>query len=155
MIVRTSRLFLCPASAVWPLLCNSQMEDSTTPLFGLGVPRPVRCRLPDGQGGVGSGRECVSDRGVVRQRILIWDPEKRLSFRMEDTDIWFRSFVREIVDTFDLAELNGSHVRITRTTEVTMKGRFRPVKACLLFVGLKHVHRFVFESWRRSTERRH
>jgi hypothetical protein len=149
MIVQTSWHFRCPASTVWPLLCNSHMDASTTPLFELGVPHPVECRLPDGHGGVGSERECVSEQGVVHQRILVWEPERRLSFRMEDTDIYFLRFVKEIEETFDLVPDNDSGVKVTRTTQVTVKGRFQFLKCCLIYVGLKQVHRYVFRNWRR------
>jgi hypothetical protein len=44
----------------------------------------------------------ASYQGVVHQRILVWEPEIKLSFRMEQTHLYFRQFVCEIVETFDL-----------------------------------------------------
>jgi hypothetical protein len=151
MTVRTRRTFHRPARAVWPLLCSSRMDVSTKPRFNLGVPHPVECRLPDGRGGVGSERQCVSDQGVVHQRILEWLPEKHLSFRMEQTDLHFQKFVREMVETFDL-EATTTGVMVTRTTKVWVRGRFSLVKKFLLFIGLKQVHRYVFRNWSRLAE---
>jgi len=153
MVVRTRQSFPCPASTVWSLLCNSRMDDRSGLLFRLGVPQPVQCRVTDNQGGVGSERECVSDQGVVHQRILVWLPDKCLSFRMEQTDMRFQRYVREIVDTFDLvARTDG--VVVTRTTQVWTKGRFQVLRRFALYLGLKQVHRYVFRNWRRLAEQR-
>ena len=130
------------------MLCNSKMDRSSTLLFKLGVPQPIECRLPEGQGGVGSVRECVSDQGVVRQRILVWVPEERLSFRMEGADLSSAKSVAEVEDTFDLVARDPG-VTVTRTTSVQVVGRFRWLKAAALYFGLKHVHRYVFRNWHR------
>lgn len=137
---------------MWSLLCNSRMDDTTTLLFRLGVPHPVRCRVPDGHGGVGSERECESDRGIVHQRILEWEPEKRLTIRMERTDLGIQKYVREMVETFDLVGISGG-VRVTRTTRVWTHGRFRTLKKMVLYFGLKQVHWYVFRNWRRLADR--
>jgi len=148
MVVRTRQSFPCPANAIWSLLCNSRMDGTSKLLFRLGVPQPVQCRVTDGHGGVGSERECVSDQGVVHQRILEWVPNQRLSFRMERTDMNFQKFVREIGDTFDIVP-TGVGVVVTRTTRVSTIGRFQVFRRIGLFLGLKQVHRYVFQNWRR------
>jgi len=149
MIVQTSCRISASANTIWPLLCNSRMEATQSCLFGLGVPQPEQCRLPDGNGGVGSTRQCISDRGTVEQEILIWDEPRRLSFRMKKTDIYFRQFVHEILETFDLTPVDDATTKLTRTTNVTLRGRLQFVKHLLLLVGLKKVHRFVFRNWKR------
>jgi len=147
-VVRTQHSFDHTAGAVWSLMCNSQMEDSASLLFKLGVPKPIQCRVTDNRPGVGSERECVSDQGVVRQRILVWAPAKCLSFRMESTDMPFRKHVRDLVDTFDLESARGGVV-VTRTTQVWTQGRFQFVERFALYISLKKVHRFVFGNWER------
>ncbi|MFZ0831009.1 MAG: hypothetical protein WCB18_09615 [Thermoplasmata archaeon] len=154
MFVRTSQQFPSPASKVWTLLCNSRMDGTPVVWFRFGVPQPVECRLPDGQGGVGSERECISDQGVVHQRIIGWIPEKRLSFRMEKTDLRFQRYVREIVDTFDLVSTDAG-VWVTRTTGVWTKGRFQSLKMIALHISLKQVHRYVFRNWLRLAKIEH
>jgi Polyketide cyclase / dehydrase and lipid transport len=148
VVVRTTQSFPCRPGAVWPLLCNSRMDGRSTLLFRLGVPQPVQCSVPDGQGGIGSERECTSDQGVVRQRILEWDPERRLSFRMERTDMEFQKFVREIGDTFELVPSHRG-TEVTRTTTVRTTGGLHPLRTMGLRIGLKHVHRYVFRNWQR------
>jgi Polyketide cyclase / dehydrase and lipid transport len=147
LIVRTRQTFGAPARTVWTLLCDSRMDSASSIWFKLGVPQPVECRVPDGHGGVGSVRQCVSDQGIVHQRIFEWVPERRLAFRMEGTNMRFRRYVSEIVDTFDLASV-GAGVLVTRTTHVTVKGSFQILKKVGLFFSLKQVHRYVFRNWR-------
>lgn len=150
LVVRTRQWFASPASRVWPLLCDSEMADAPRMPFLPGVPQPVECRLPEGEGGVGAGRECISRHGAVRQRILEWDPDHRLAFRMEQTDLGFREIVEEMVDTIDLAP-SGAGVLVTRSTRIRVKGRLQLPKKWILFLGVKQVHRYVFRSWVRSS----
>ena len=151
MIVRTRETFRCSASTVWPLLLDSRMEPSGGLLFPLGVPRPVACRLPKGEGGLGGERECVSNQGIVHQRILDWQPPYRLTFRMERSDLPQLRSVSALVDTFDLTP-GAQGTRVTRTTQVLLRGPSAPWRRLLLFVGLKQVHRHVFRNWQRLAE---
>lgn len=147
MKVRTSHTFDASPQPIWPLLCDSEMELSPPLFFLLGIPRPRLCRLPSGVGGVGEVRECVSDRGSIKQRILEWEEPRRLCFEMVDTDISFRRFVRGVVDSFDLEGISTDRTRVTRTTEIVFVGRFQAVKAIAVSLGLKIVHRYVFKNW--------
>lgn len=126
------------------------MDGPGAPLFKLGVPQPIQCRLPGGEGGVGKERECVSDQGVVHQRILEWVPPRRLSFELESSDIPFASHVEEMVDVFDLAT-DASGVEVTRQTSFSPKGPFRLLRGWLMALGIKQVHRYVFRNWDRMT----
>jgi hypothetical protein len=151
LVVRTRHSFAAPASTVWSLMCNSRMDDSASLLFRLGVPQPVQCRVTDAHPGVGSERECVSDQGVVYQRILDWTPEQRMSFRMERTDLPFQRHVRDLADTFDLDATNRG-VDVTRTTRVSTQGRLQVLSRISLYFGLKKVHRYVFRNWERLAQ---
>ncbi len=148
MLVRTRQKFHPPAAAVWPLLCDSQMDSSRPLWFRLGLPQPVQCRLPEGLGGIGRERECVSDQGTVHQQILGWDPPVRLSFRMVRTDLPPLRPVEELVDTFDL-EGGAGGTWVVRTTHVRFRASVTLWRRALLFLGLKRIHRYVFRNWRR------
>ncbi len=152
MIVKTRWRFSRPPEVVWPLLCGAHMEPARGWLFRFGLPQPRECRLPSGEGGVGGSRQCESDQGVIDQRILTWDPPRRLSFRMEDSDIPRLSWVSEIVDDFHLVPTEAGGTTATRTTRVRTAGRLRWMKAVLLWVGLKQIHRFVFKNWLRLSQ---
>ncbi|WP_433383151.1 hypothetical protein ACQPZX_20575 [Actinoplanes sp. CA-142083] len=151
MIVRTRWTMPHSRDELWPLLCDSAVElTPRCPVFYLGTPRPTECRLPEGPGEVGASRQCVSQQGVVRQRITAWDPPARLAFHMEETDLCFSRFVDRLEDVFELSP-EGSSTRITRTTTVSVRSHFAAVLGLPLWVGLKSVHRFVFRNWQRMT----
>ena len=149
MIVRTVWRFQRPPQVIWPLLCNAHMEQTRSCLFGLGLPQPEQCRLPEGHGGVGGTRQCISDRGVIEQTILVWDEPHHLAFSMDRSDLYFRACVPSIVDDFELVLTPEGGTRATRTTSVTVVGWFRWAKGVALRMGLKKVHRFVFGNWER------
>jgi hypothetical protein len=123
-------------------------------LFRLGLPKPVECRLPDGSGGVGARRECVSVEGVVQQEITQWHPPRLLAFRMLETNLIQRHVCSAIIEQFDLEDTGGGMTRITRTTEVTMQPGVRRCAAIFVRIGLMNIHRYVFKNWASVSESR-
>ena len=111
MMVRTAWRFHQPPEIIWPLLCNSRMQPAASCLFGLGLPQPMQCRLPDGDGGVGSTRQCISGRSTIEQTILVWEKPHRLAFSMDRSDLYFRSCVPSIVDDFELVPTPEGDIR--------------------------------------------
>jgi hypothetical protein len=134
---------------VWPMLCNSTMADDKPILFRFGVPKPVECKLKTGVGGVGSDRQCISNLGTINQTITCWEPNKKLEFEMKDTDMYFGKYISSIRDKFELSDLDNQRTRITRTTEFQLNGLFGLLKSLPVWVGLKRVHKYVFENWAR------
>jgi hypothetical protein len=151
MLVRTRQRFPTRPDRVWPLLLDARMDGTGSPLFRLGVPEPVLCRLPDPRGGVGAERECVSDRGVVHQRIVRWEPGRRLEFRMEASEVASMRSIQGMADRFDLVA-DGSGTLVTRTTQVELQGPWACPRNLLVLLGLKGVHRYVFRNWLRLSE---
>lgn len=149
MKIRSTVHFAEPPESVWPLLCESRMDTRRCAPFRLGVPKPVACRLPSGRGHEGAERQCVSERGVIRQRILEWSPPHRLRFAMESVEPNFLPGVTDLQETFTL-EATGTGTRLTRTTRLHARGRAACFKAALMSVGLKFVHLYVFRNWRRT-----
>ena len=117
-----------------------------------GLPKPVECRLPDHEGGVGSTRECISDKGTIQQRITEWEPGYKLSFQLEKTDLYFGPCVESIVEQFELAETDQGGCQVTRTTTFKTRGPFAPIVSVPVFIGLKSIHRYVFRNWKRLSE---
>ncbi len=147
MRVRTSTIINKPVAVVWPLLCSSKMDPHMPCFFRFGIPKPVECKLPDGVGGIGARRECVSDRGVIHQRITDWQENQRLRFQMEDTTLYFRPCVTAIFEEFILEPLDSQSTRLTRTTDIQVTGGCRYAKAMVMCAGMKCVHRYVFKNW--------
>jgi len=149
MRVRTSTIIRKSPAAIWPLLCSSKMDPHVPCFFRLGIPKPVECRLPDGAGGVGARRQCISDRGVIQQRITHWQEGQILRFHMEDTSLYFRPCVTSLTEEFVLEPVSATHTRLTRTTEVRVSGFCRLAKGLIMCAGMKCVHLYVFQNWAR------
>jgi hypothetical protein len=150
MRVRTSIVIDKPPSEVWPLLCSSKMDPNIPCYFRLGIPKPVECRLPDGAGGVGARRQCISNRGVIQQRITHWQENEVLRFQMEDTTLYFRPCVTSIMEEFVLEPVGKESTRLTRSTDIAVSGKARHAKALVMGAGMKCVHRYVFRNWARK-----
>ena len=150
MRVRTSVTINKPPAEVWPLLCSSKMDPRIPCYFRLGIPKPLECRLPSGVGGVGAERQCISDRGVVHQRITCWEEGRVLRFQMEDTNIYFRKCVTGIFEEFVLEPVGDGQTVVTRTTRISVSGFGGFFKALVMCSGLKCVHLYVFKNWARG-----
>ncbi len=148
MIIRTSTTIKAPRERIWPLLTNSEMTESGC--FCLGVPQPVECRMAE-DGAVDARRQCVSDRGIVNQRITSWQPPEELQFRMENTDHSWSRCVESIDERFQI-ETADNGTRIVRSTTLTARTPFRFIKEVAFYLGLKRVHFYVFKNWRALAE---
>jgi len=147
MRIRTSMLINKPPEELWPLLCRSRMDPRIPCYFRLGMPKPVECRLPDGVGGVGQRRECISNRGVIHQRIQKWEEPTRLRFAMEDTTLYFHPCVTAMADEFVLVPVGERQTKITRTTDINVIGFAKLAKSLAMGAGMKCIHRYVFKNW--------
>ncbi len=116
-------------------------------LFKFGIPKPRRCELPDKVGRVDGIRVCVSDQGVIRQRITEWDAGRSLGFEMVETNIGFYRWVASLKDHFSI-ESAGTSSWVTRSTEVRFRGWMGVAMSWATWVGLKVVHYYVFQNWR-------
>lgn len=148
MIIRTSTTIKASPETIWPLLTNSKMTEAGC--FCFGVPKPVECRMEE-VGDVDAKRQCVSDRGIVDQKITEWNPPQALRFEMQNTDHSWSPFVESIEEGFE-PERTESGTKIVRQTTLIAKGPFRLFKELAFYAGLKRVHFFVFRNWRAQAE---
>ena len=147
MRVKTSWIISRPLEEVFHSLYDSRMEVKpgifTFSLFTL---RPVQCRVPTGEAGVGQTRECISDRGVIYQRITSYTPYEHFSFVMEETTLpVVKCTISSIEEDFVLREVEA--VEITRTTHIALQPGWRRIFSPLVYLGIKSVHRYVFRNW--------
>lgn len=149
MRLRTTRLFHAKPEDLWPLLFSSKMDDKKPCYFLCGLPKPLECGLKDGEGGVGKTRECVSDKGVMKQTILVWEPDKKLVFELSETDIYFGPCVKSIVESFELKPVGNEQTTITRETNFEVVSVAKYFIAVPMLIGLKSIHRYIFRNWRR------
>jgi len=150
----TTKTFNASAERLWPLLFSSKMDNNKPCYFLCGLPKPIECRLQDHEGGVGHIRECVSDKGIIKQTILEWEPNKKLKFELHETDIYFGPCVDSIVETFEIVPIGKDRAKISRQTEFEVKSALRPFISIPMFIGLKSIHHYVFKNWTRLSELR-
>ena len=149
MKLKTTYRFTAKPEDLWPLLFNSKMDSKQPCYFLCGLPKPVECRLPDSEGGVGKTRECVSDKGIIKQNILEWEPNKKLTFELKETDIYFGPCVESIVESFEIKTISSRETTITRETRFVVSSGMRHFISIPMFIGLKSIHRYVFKNWKR------
>ena len=149
MQIHTSKNIKASADDIWPLLTQSRMD--VPGCFCLGLPQPKSCELPNEVGGVGSERRCISDRGVVIQRITEWAPPNKLTFEMVTTDHTWSDCVDFLKEEFILSD-SGKNTQVTRRTTIKAKGFLSLIKELGFYAGLKRVHLYVFKNWRTTAE---
>jgi|GEM_PF-1308624 len=149
MKLSTARKFNASAAQLWPLLFQSKMDDRQPCYLLCGLPKPLECRLADHHGGVGSTRECVSDKGIIKQQILVWEPNRKLQFEMQETNIYFGPCVDSITETFEIKPINETQAYISRHTEFKVKAPLKPLLSIPMYIGLKSIHHYVFRNWAR------
>jgi hypothetical protein len=125
MKLKTTYRYDAKPEQLWPLLFNSKMDSEQPCNFLCGLPKPVECRLQDAEGGVGKTRECVSDKGIIKQNILVWEPNVKLKFELRETDIYFGPCVESIIETFEITSTTESVTTITRETEFVVISRMK------------------------------
>ena len=150
MQVQTIKKFKASPDKLWPLLFNSKMDDRQPCYFLCGLPKPIECRLAD-EGGVGGTRECVSDKGTIVQEILEWEPNSKLSFQLNQTDIYFGPCVKSIVETFEITKISEHESQISRRTNFRIRSPFGFFLSIPMVIGLKAIHNYVFRNWKRLT----
>jgi hypothetical protein len=82
--VTTETVINAPPSAIWPLLSNlSAMVEPSEFLFRNGIAHPISIQTKGG--GVGASRTCVLSTGNMPEVITVWEPNRRLGFRVLST----------------------------------------------------------------------
>lgn len=145
-------IFDCSPHHVWPHFFQAKMDSSKPLLFRLGIPKPLSCKVLEGNPAVGNTRQCTTDQGTINQRILRMELNHQLQYQMQESTLWCRRWVGKLVDTFTLEPLGADQTRVRRKTEFEAAGMFKLLKLLALRVALKQAHRYASRNWRRLAE---
>ena len=151
--ISTEVLVNAPPEKVWGYLCDAHMPTAAPWCFKLGVPTPKECRIVGEAKGVGSHRQCRTDKGFIDQQITEWVPPGRLTFVAKSDTIGMYKHIEQMQDTFLLEASNGG-TRLTRLTQFETKGMFDFAKAFLFRLTVKRLHRYVMEGFKALAEAR-
>ena len=145
-----------PPDAVWAVLCDARMPLTAPCEFRWGAlspPTPVHCELPDGRGGIGTRRRCVTDRGSVEQQITEWMVGERLAFELVSEDTGLSRHVQSMRDVFTLAPATSANRTVlTRSTELEAAGPCPRLRGVALSVAVRRVHHFTLRGFKTVAE---
>ena len=144
-----------PAAAIWSRLCDAEMPTTAPCEFSfapLGPPRPLRCELPEGRGGVGATRRCVTAQGTVAQRITEWVEGERLAFELIEENAGLGRHVEHMSDRFLLAASGAGGTRLVRETQIVPRGPCPRLRGLALSFAVRRVHRFTLRGFKSAAE---
>ena len=141
--------FDCAPEHIWPNFLHARMDDTRPLLFRLGIPKPISCKVLEGVPALNHTRQCTTDQGTIDQRILTFDEERCLRYRMIDATIPKRHWIGHLEDRFSLLPLPDGRTRVERRTVFTGRGLLAPLKTLALLVALTQAHRYAARNWRR------
>lgn len=125
------------------------MDDTYPIAFRLGIPKPLSCKVLEGEPKVGHTRQCTTDKGYIRQNIIELHENAKLVYQMKESNVWCKNWVSFLQDSFILEPTANNQTLVTRITE--FRGvKFIPVLSTLaLWFSLKQAHRYASKNWRR------
>ncbi len=154
MQIHSTWTFDAAAEHIWPHFLHATMDRSRPLLFRLGIPKPISCKVLEGEGAVGRTRQCTTDRGTIDQRILDFQPNRRLAYRMIASTVWCRDWIGHLEDEFTLTPLGDGRTRVERRTTFEAAGPLAPLKRLSLYVALRQAHLYAARNWRRLSGER-
>jgi uncharacterized protein YndB with AHSA1/START domain len=136
--VTTSMVVPAPAAETWEAIKSYDGLRGRRPwLMSVGLPEPTRCTLE--REAVGARRTCHFDVGRIEERVVAWEPPRRMELEIEETALPGRRFLTFTRATYELSEGEGG-TRVTRTTVLASTLRpawyFGPLER--LGVGAEH-----------------
>ena len=149
MKIQSSWVFDCAPGDIYPHFFSAQMDDSYPIAFRLGIPKPLSCKVLEGEPKVGNTRQCTTDRGYIRQEIVELVEDRKLVYEMRDTNVWCRKWVSFLQDTFLLEPIEGDRTRVSRVTEFSGVRSIPVVSTLALWFSLRQAHRYAAKNWRR------
>lgn len=125
------------------------MDESYPLVFRLGIPKPLSCKVLEGEPKVGNTRQCTTDRGYIRQEIMALEPDRKLVYQMRDTNVWCRKWVSFLEDTFLLEPVAGERTQVRRITEFRGSQSIPLLSPLALWFSLRQAHWYAAKNWRR------
>lgn len=121
--------------------------------FRMGIPSPIECKLTKEINGIGSQRQCKTNRGFINQRITEWNPPHRLVFITISDTVGIYKNIENMEDTFILEPQGEINTQLTRITKFETKGSFKIIKRRLFKMTVKRLHKYVMEEFKTLAEK--
>lgn len=149
MNIQSSWVFDCLPEDIYPHFFSAKMDDTYPIAFRLGIPKPLSCKVLEGEPKVGNTRQCTTDRGYIRQEIVELEQDRKLVYQMRETNVWCRKWVSFLQDTFLLEPIGDGGTRVRRITEFRGVTSIPVLSTLALWFSLRQAHRYAAKNWRR------
>ena len=147
--IQSSWTFDCSPEDIFPHFFFARMDETYPIAFRLGIPKPLSCKVLEGEPQVGNTRQCTTDRGYIQQEIVELIQDRKLVYEMRETNVWCRNWVSFLQDTFLLEPIDGNRTRVRRVTEFRGVASIPVLSTLALWFSLKQAHRYAAKNWRR------
>ncbi len=149
MKIESSWTFDCLPEDVYSHFFCAEMDDTYPIAFRFGIPKPLSCKVLEGEPKIGNTRQCTTDKGYIRQNIIELQENSKLVYQMTDSNVWCKDWVSFLQDTFILEAIENQQTYVKRITE--FKGvKYIPMLSTLaLWFSLKQAHKYAAKNWRR------
>lgn len=149
MKIQSSWVFDCPAEDIYPHFFCAKMDDTYPLAFRLGIPKPLSCKVLEGEPKIGHTRQCTTDKGYIRQNIVELEHNAKLVYQMKESNVWCKSWVSFLQDSFILSPIENNQTKVTRITEFRGANSIPVLSTLALWFSLKQAHRYASKNWRR------
>ena len=143
--VETVRAFPVDAADAWDALLSFQQITIEKPwLLKLGLPVPQYCTIEGS--GVGATRKCHFDRGVIEERVSVWEPPHRLVMEITNVTLPGRDWLNFIDASYELSAARAGETRVRRTTRIASVLRPRLYWQPLEELATQAEHEYLFDA---------
>ena len=108
MKIQSSWLFDCLPEDIYAHFFAAKMDDTYPLVFRLGIPKPISCKVLEGEAKIGHTRQCTTDKGYIRQNIVELEENHKLVYQMKESSVWCKNWVSFLQDSFILEPINSN-----------------------------------------------
>ena len=113
----TTRDVAATPARVWRALASyDALPGRALALAALGLPEPRRCTLE--REAVGAKRTCWFDVGRIEERVVVWDPPRRMELEITEVDLPATRWIGFERAVYTLADDGRGGTRVTRSTTI-------------------------------------
>lgn len=149
MNIESSWIFECNPEDIYPNFFHATMDDSYPIAFRLGIPKPMSCKVLEGEPKIGHTRQCSTDKGYIRQNIVELEENRKLVYQMKESSVWCKNWVSFLQDTFILEPIESGKTKVIRITEFRGVRHIPIISTLALWFSLRQAHRYASKNWRR------
>lgn len=149
MKIESSWVFDCNPEDIFPHFFCAKMDDTYPLAFRLGIPKPLSCKVLEGEPKIGNTRQCTTDKGYIRQNIVELEYNSKLVYQMKESNVWCKAWVGFLQDSFILEPEENEKTTVRRITEFKGSKLLPFIATASLWFSLRQAHKYASKNWRR------